>query len=77
MLVLQSLNNLSDNQAEYQIRDRLSFQHFLGLSSEDKEPNAKTLWLFREQVARHGLTEKLFDAFDQQLWYAGFVPKGG
>lgn len=77
MLILQSLYNLSDDQAEYQIRDRLSFQRFLGLSPEDNVPDAKTLWLFREQVSRHGLTEKLFDAFDQQLWYAGFVPRGG
>ena len=77
MLVLQSLYNLSDDQTEYQIRDRLSFQRFLGLSPEDNVPDAKTLWVFREQVARHGLTEKLFDAFDQQLWYAGFIPKGG
>jgi len=77
MLVLQSLYNLSDDQAEFQVRDRLSFQHFLGLSPEDRVPDAKTLWLFREQLARHGLVEKLFDAFDQQLWYHGFIPKGG
>lgn len=77
ILVLQSLYNLSDDQTEYQIRDRLSFQRFLGLSPEDNVPDAKTQWVFREQVARHGLTEKLFDAFDQQLWYAGFFPKGG
>lgn len=77
MLVLQSLYNLSDDQAEFQVRDRLSFQRFLGLSQEDKVPDAKTLWLFREQLARHGLIEKLFEAFDRQLWYAGFMPKGG
>src|SRR5215475_15908516 len=29
MLVLQALNNLSDEQAEYQVRDRLSFTRFL------------------------------------------------
>jgi IS5 family transposase len=31
MLVLQALNNLSDEQAEYQVRDRLSFTRFLRL----------------------------------------------
>src|SRR6202011_542340 len=31
MLVLQSLYNLSDEQVEYQVRDRLSFTRFLGL----------------------------------------------
>jgi len=30
-LVLQALYNLSDEQAEYQLRDRLSFMRFLGL----------------------------------------------
>ncbi len=39
--------------------------------------DSKTPWLFREQLAQHDLVEKLFDAFDQQLWYSGFIPKGG
>ena len=30
-LVIQALYNLSDDQTEYQIRDRLSFMSFLGL----------------------------------------------
>ncbi len=51
MLVLQALYNLSDDQAEFQVRDRLSLQRFLGLSPEDPVPDAKTLWLFREQLA--------------------------
>jgi transposase, IS5 family len=32
MRVLQALNNLSDEQVEYQVRDRLSFSRFLGLA---------------------------------------------
>ena len=52
-LVLQALYNLSDDQAEYQLRDRLSFMHpstllrraFDGLGLEDAVPDAKTLWL--------------------------------
>src|SRR5215468_7326822 len=35
MLVLQALNNLSDEQAEYQVGDRLSFTRFLRLGIED------------------------------------------
>src|SRR3954464_8152826 len=61
MLVLQALNNLSDEQVEYQVRDRLSFSRFLGLAIEDSIPDATTLWLFREKLARAGLIEKLFD----------------
>jgi IS5 family transposase len=77
MLVLQALYNLSDDQTEFQVRDRLSFQRFLGLSPEDTVPDAKTLWLFREQLARHGLIDKLFGRFDEQLWASGLIPKGG
>ena len=40
ILVLQSLYNLSDDQTEFQIRDRLSFMRFLGLDFEGKVPDA-------------------------------------
>ena len=40
-----ALYNLSDDQVEYQMRDRLSFVRFLGLALEDKVPDAKTVWL--------------------------------
>src|SRR6266540_2027889 len=54
MLVLQALNNLSDEQVEYQVRDRLSFSRFLGLAIEDSIPDSTTLWLFREKLAKGG-----------------------
>jgi transposase, IS5 family len=40
VLVLQTLYTLSDDQTEYQIRDRLSFMRFLGLALEDRVPDA-------------------------------------
>lgn len=43
LLVLQRLFNLSDDQTEYQITDRIRFQRFLGLSLGDKVPDAKTI----------------------------------
>ncbi len=39
--MLQQLHNLSDDRIEYQIRDRLSFMHFLDLQLESKVPDAK------------------------------------
>src|SRR3982075_1085176 len=56
-LVLQALYNLSDDQAEYQLRDRFSFMRFLGLELEDAVPDAKTLWLYREALAKAGAVE--------------------
>src|SRR6202035_4075267 len=62
--VLQALYNLSDDQAEYQLRDRFSFMRFLGLELEDAVPEAKTLWLYREALAKAAAVEELFDLLD-------------
>ena len=51
ILVLQRLFNLSDDQTEYQITDRMSFQRFIGLSLGERVPDAKMIWLFRDIVA--------------------------
>lgn len=77
MLVLQALNNLSDEQAEYQVRDRYSFTRFLRLGIEDSIPDATTLWLFREKLAKAGLIERLFERFDGHLAAKGYIARGG
>src|SRR5947208_13724518 len=77
MLVLQALHNLSDEQAEYQVRDRFSFTRFLRLGIEDSIPDATTLWLFREKLAKAGVVEKLFERFDQHLAAQGYMARGG
>ena len=76
-LVLQHLYNLSDDELEYQIRDRFSFCRYLGLNPEDKTPDAKTIWLFREQLTTQGLMEALFLEFDCQLDVQGFKARKG
>lgn len=77
MLILQSLYNLSDEQVEYLVRDRLSFNRFLGLGFEDGIPDGTTLWLFREKLARAGLIDKLFERFGQHLEAKGYIARGG
>ena len=77
MLVLQSLYNLSDEQIEYQVRDRLSFTRFLGLGFENRIPDGTTLWLFREKLARAGLMARLFERFGQHLEASGYIARGG
>lgn len=77
ILILQSLYNLSDDQTEFQIRDRLSFMRFLGLSLHDRVPDAKTIWDFRNQLTEAGLTHKLFKKFDKFLRQNGFAAKKG
>lgn len=77
VLVLQQLHNLSDDRIEYQIRDRLSFMRFLGLQLEDKVPDAKTVWLFRERLKELDLMEALFGRFHEQLARRGLVARAG
>jgi transposase, IS5 family len=77
MLILQSLYNLSDEQVEYQVRDRLSFNRFLELGFEDGIPDGTTLWLFREKLAKAGLIDKLFQRFGQHLEARGYIARGG
>ena len=76
-LVLQSLYNLSDDQTEYQIRDRLSFRRFLGLAVDGRVPDAKTIWLFRETLTQAGAVEKLFALFNRHLNENGLLAMGG
>jgi len=67
ILILQRYYGLSDKQIEYQILDRQSFKTFLGLSSGDKIPDEKTVWLFRENFTNKGLVETMFEQFHQYL----------
>jgi len=76
-LIIQSLYNLSDDELEYQILDRLTFMRFLGLALGEKVPDAKTIWLFREQLKETGLVEELFGEFDRHLRASCFVARKG
>jgi IS5 family transposase len=77
ILVLQALYTLSDEQTEYQLRDRLSFMRFAGLALHDAVPDAKTIWLYREQLTRAGALARLFARFDAMLAERGFLAMGG
>ncbi|MBS1035265.1 transposase [Gluconobacter cerinus] len=77
ILVIQTLNNLSDERTEYLINDRLSFMRFLGSGLSDRVPDAKTVWLFRKRLTQTGAIERLFDRFDATLRNAGYLPMSG
>ena len=77
ILVLQSLYNLSDDGMEYQIRDRISFMRFLGLNVDERVPDAKTIWLYREQLTELNLIQELFKRFDVYLRDNGFKAQKG
>jgi IS5 family transposase len=50
---------------------------FLDLSLGDDVPDAKTLWLFREQLTEAGVIEKAFDQFEAYLCEQGFSARKG
>jgi len=77
ILLLQQLHNLSDDGIEYQIRDRFSFMRFLGLQLEDRVPDSKTVWTFRERLKGLDLVEVLFARFHEQLAEQGYVARAG
>ena len=89
-LVLSALYNLSDDQIEYQVRDRLSFMRFLGLGFGDRvlpsrglrvnhcrAADAKTVWLYRDALAQADKVDELFGLFDGHLARRGYIARGG
>lgn len=77
LLVIQRLYNLSDEALEYQVTDRLSFQRFLGLNFSGQVPDAKTVWLFRDQLQRQDLVKALFEQMNAQLLKRGVIALEG
>jgi IS5 family transposase len=77
ILILQRYYNLSDFQLEYQILDRLTFCRFLGLSLNDKVPDEKTIWDFRNKLIAKGLEKELFERFTILLENHGLIAHEG
>jgi len=50
---------------------------FLGLQLEDRVPDAKTVWLFRERLKGLNLVDVLFARFHRQLAEEGYVARAG
>ena len=77
ILVIQAMDNLSDERAEFLINDRMSFMRFLGLTLADRVPDARTIWLFREKLTKAGAIEGLFARFDAALRSSGYIAMSG
>jgi len=75
MLLLQHCYDLSDPQCEEQVKDRLSWRKFVGLSFEESVPDETTLVRFRQRLLEHGLQEKLLGLVNRQLENKGLILK--
>lgn len=76
ILVLKRLYNLSDEQMEYQLLDRASYQRFCLLQDAMNVPDRNTIWRFGERLGVDGATA-LFQGVDAQLHRHGYIARGG
>jgi len=65
----------SEEPVERQIADRLSFMEFLGYP--DPFPDSRTIWLFRERMAKAGMDKTVWAELQRQLDARGLKVKRG
>jgi transposase, IS5 family len=75
ILCLQSWYTISDEEAEFQITDRLSFQKFLGYPK--KVPDYSTIWRFREELTEDETIDKIWSELHKQINALNLVVKEG
>jgi len=77
MHLLQSWYGLSDEQTEFQCKDRLTFRKFLNLGIEDNVPDATTLENFRHKLVESNIANYLVKYFDECCVGNGLIKKEG
>lgn len=75
IMILQHLYGLSDPQAEEQLKDRLSFQKFVQLGTDEPVPDETTICRFRQRLIACGLHEHLLGLLNGQLEARGYIVK--
>lgn len=65
MLALQRFYSVSDEELEYLVADRISFQKFLGFPQII--PDYSTVWLFREYLSEANLTDLVWNELKRQM----------
>lgn len=76
-VLLGAWHGLGDPELEAALGDRLSFRRFAGLALDQPVPDHSTLWRFRDQLRRLGLSEAAFAEVNRQLEKQGLVVKAG
>ena len=76
ILVVKRLHNLSDEQVEFQLNDRLSFQRFCGLQHSATIPDRTTVWTFENRIGA-AAAKALFEAVQVQLQKRGYLARCG
>ena len=69
ILTLQSWYGISDQEMEYQIADRISFQKFLRFPKEI--PDFTTIWRFREELTKADIMDEIWNELKRQMQEKG------
>lgn len=77
VIFLQKIYTLSDDEMEFHILDRLSFQKFLKINPGDSIPDSKTIWFFRERLSEANMYKDLFNKLDYWIKKQGKIFKNG
>jgi transposase, IS5 family len=76
ILILKRLYNLSDEQMQYQLLDRMSYKRFCGLTQANHIPDRTTVWTFENRIGPAAATA-IFDGVSAQLLKKGFIARAG
>ena len=58
---------MSDEEVEFQVNDRRSFEEIVGLGVMNDIPDATTVAFFRERLRKANLIDELFEMFESYL----------
>lgn len=75
ILFLQSCYSISDEELEFQINDRLSFQQFLGFPKSI--PDYSTIWRYREELTELDYIDRIWAEINNQIKSKGIEIKKG
>ena len=75
MLFLQSSYGISDEELEYQVADRISFQRFLEFPNTI--PDYTTIWYFREELTEKNKIENIWKEVKKQIEEKGITMNKG
>lgn len=75
IMFLQSWYSISDEEIEFQVYDRLSFQQFLDFPEEI--PDYTTIWRFRESLTEGTIAEQIWEELQHQILSKGVEIKEG
>ena len=76
-IFLKRLFSLSNEQAEFQITDRHSFQRFIGIDANKKAPDFTTIWRYENKLSQLGFIKLMFERFDRFLNEQGYIANRG